>query len=79
MNSKHVQTKTLQTCLTFLSEDPNLRRLWQKLLGDEDDETFRAGSVMLLERVVIMFLKSKQQIIREQLQLKDNQQSSSFQ
>ena len=59
-----------------MSEDPNLRRLWQKLLGDEDDETltFRAGSVILLQRF-IMFLKSRQQIIREQLlQLKDNQQ-----
>ena len=69
----------LKTCLTFLSEDPYLRRLLQKLLGDEDDETltFRTGSVILLQRF-IMFLKSRQQIIREQLlQLKDNQQSLS--
>ena len=68
----------LKTCLEFLSEDPNLRKLWQKLLGDDDDETFRAGSVVLLQRVVTMFLKSKQQIIREQLQLKANKQSSSL-
>ena len=68
----------IKNMFNFLSEDPNLRLLWQKLLGDEDDETFRAGSVMLLQRVVIMFLKSKQKIIREQLQLKDNQQSSSL-
>ncbi|CAB4030591.1 Hypothetical predicted protein, partial [Paramuricea clavata] len=68
----------LKTCLKFLSEDLNLRKLWQKLLGDEDDDTFRAGSVLLLQRVTAMFLKSKQQIIREQLQLKANKQSSSL-
>ena len=52
--------------------------MWQKLLGSEDNETFRAGSVILLQRIVTMFLKSKQQIIREQLQLKGNKQSSSL-
>jgi hypothetical protein len=68
----------LKTCLKFLSKDPNLRKLWQKLLGNEDNDNFRAGSVVLLQRVVGMFLKSKQQIIREQLQLKANKQSSSL-
>ena len=62
----------------FLSKDSNLRKMWQKLLGDEDDEIFCAGSVILLQRVVTMFLKSKQQITREQLQLKANKQSSSL-
>ena len=68
----------LKTCLNILSKDPNLRKMWRKLLGDEDDEIFCAGSVILLQRVVTMFLKSKQQIIREQLQLKANKQSSSL-
>lgn len=49
--------------------------LWQKLLEDEEDETFRAGSAVLLQRVVTMLLKSKQQVIREPLQLKANKQS----
>ena len=31
---------------------------------------FHAASVLLLQRVVVMLLKSKQQIIRQQLQLK---------
>jgi hypothetical protein len=38
----------------------------------------RAGSVLLLQRTVTMFMKSKQQIIREQLQLKAKKQSSSL-
>ena len=68
----------LTTCLKFLSEDPHLRKLWQKLLGYEEDESFKAGSVIVLQQVVSMFLISKQQIIREQLQLKANKQSASL-
>ena len=48
------------------------------MLGDDDTDIFRAASVLLLQRVVVMFLKSKQQIIREQLQLKANKQSASL-
>ena len=37
--------------------------MWHKLLGDEDTDMFRAASVVLLQRVVVMFIKSKQEII----------------
>ena len=39
---------------------------------------FCAASIVLLQRVVVMFVKSKQQIIREQLQLIANKQSASL-
>lgn len=50
--------------------------MWYKLLGGGETDAFCAGSIILLQRVVGMFLKSKQQIIREQLQLKPNKSSS---
>ena len=50
--------------------------MWRTLFGDEDTDKFRAVSVLLLQRAAVMFLKSKQQIIREQLQLKANKQSA---
>ena len=52
--------------------------MWYKILGDEDNTNFKCGCLVLLQRVVGMFLKSKQHIIREQLQLKPNKQSSSL-
>ena len=65
-----VDKDILKKCLQYLSEDKTLCEMWSKLLGDEDTDMFHAASVILLQRVVGMFLKSKQQIIREQLQLK---------
>ena len=65
----------LKKCLIALSEDAQLRKMWHKLLGGGESDTFKAGSIILLQRVVRMFLKSKQQIIREQLQLKPNKKS----
>ena len=59
-----------------MSEDPQLRKMWHELLGGGESDTFKAGSIILLQRVVGMFLKSKQQISREQLQLKPNKKSS---
>ena len=55
----------LKKCLQFLSEDKELRELWKKVLGigNNADDTVRAGSVILLQRVVTMFMKSKQQMI----------------
>jgi hypothetical protein len=41
----------LKKCLKFLSEDPNLRKMWQKLLGSEDNDTFCAGSVILFNEL----------------------------
>ena len=43
-----------------------------------EDKLFNAASIMILQRIVAMFVKSKQQIIREQLQLKARQQSTSL-
>ena len=67
-----VDKDILKKCIHYLSEDNDLRKMWRNLLGDEDTDMFRAASVLLLQRVAVMFLKSKQQIIREQLQLKAN-------
>ena len=74
-----VNKDILKKCLQYLSEDKDLRKMWHKLLGDEDIDMFCAASVVLLQRVVVMFVKSKQQIIREQLQPKANKQSASLQ
>ena len=52
-----------------MSEDPQLRKMWHELLGGGESDTFKAGSI-------ILFLKSKQQISREQLQLKPKKKSS---
>ena len=30
----------LKKCLQYLSEDKNLRKMWHKLLGDEDTDMF---------------------------------------
>ena len=73
-----VDKDILKKCLQYLSEDKDLRKMWHKLLGDEDTDMFCAASFVLLQRVVVMFVKSKQQIIREQLQLKANKQSASL-
>ena len=58
-----VDKDILKKCSQYLSEDKDLRKMWHKLLGDEDTDMFRAASVVLLQRVVVMFVKSKQQII----------------
>ena len=69
----------LKKCLAVLSEDNELHKLWNELLKAKNDhDNFHAGSVLLLERTVTIFMKSKQQIIREQLQLKAKKQSSSL-
>ena len=73
-----VEKDILKKCIHYLSEDNDLRKMWRTLLGDEDTDMFRAASVLLLQRAAVMFLKSKQQIIREQLQLKANKQSASL-
>ena len=72
----HPDKDILKDCLELLSKDPQLRQMWYKILGDEDNTNFKSGCLVLLQRVVGMFLKSKQQIIRKQLQLKPNKQSS---
>ena len=48
------------------------------VLYGEENEVFRAACILILQRIVSMFVKSKQQIIREQLQLKAQKHSTSF-
>jgi hypothetical protein len=74
----HVDKEIVKNCLKVLNEDIQLREMWFKVLGNEDNFKFKSGCVLLLHRVVGMFVKSKQQIIREQLQLKPSKQSSSL-
>ncbi len=48
------------------------------MIDNTEDPLFKSSCVLVLQRVVVMFIKSKQQIIREQLQLKAKKQSSSL-
>ena len=68
----------LEKCIQFLSKDLQLRELWYGVVGKEDDELFKASCVLILQRVVIMFVKSKQQILREQFELKARKESCSL-
>ncbi|CAB3981916.1 Hypothetical predicted protein [Paramuricea clavata] len=66
--------------LEILSTDKTLRGAWCNINGNSEDQQIKAVScVLVLQRIAVMFLKSKQQIIREQLQLKPKKQSSSLQ
>ena len=70
----------LKECLEALCEDKCLRDMWYGVLhlGSPEDLSLKASYVLVLQRIVVMFVKSKQQIIREQLQLKPKKQSSSL-
>ena len=63
--------------LKQLSTSAILRSKWESLLGKASGYA-KAAHVILLQRIVTMFLKSKQQIIREQLQLKPQKSSQSL-
>ena len=39
---------------------------------------FKAAGILMVQRIAPMFVKSKQQIIREQLQLKAQKHSTTF-
>ena len=54
-----------------MSESKDLRAEWKKVVGDLSSDQEEAGSVTLLQRITSMFTKSKQQIIREQLSLRN--------
>lgn len=64
--------------LEILSTDKTLRGLWCNITGNSEDQQIKASCVLVLQRIAVMFVKSKQQIIREQLQLKPKKQSSSL-
>ena len=56
--SNAANKEILKNCLAILSEDIALRKLWNELLEGEDNENIIAGSVLLLQRIVTIFLKS---------------------
>ena len=64
-------------CLQYLSCNQHIRTEWKKIVGVLSGEN-QAASIIILQRLVSMFLKSKQQIIREQLHLKPQKQSKSL-
>ena len=68
----------LKHCLQVLSESSELCEKWAKVLRGEENEMFMAARILILQRIASMFVKSKQQIIREQLQLKAQKHSASF-
>ena len=63
-------------CLQYLSCNQHIRTEWKKVVGLSGEN--EAASVIILQRIVSMFVKSKQQIIREQLHLKPQKQSKSL-
>ena len=75
---EHAEKSLLRYCLQVLSESQELREMWSNVLVKSEDKLFNAASIMILQRIVAMFVKSKQQIIREQLQLKARKQSTSL-
>ena len=65
----------LKYCLEQMSVHEDLRRKWNELLPPDTDAT---TSVVVLQRIVTFFLKSKQQIFREKEGLKPNKKSFSL-
>lgn len=75
---KYADKDILKHCLQVLSESSELREKWAKVLCGEENEMLIAARILILQRIASMFVKSKQQIIREQLQLKAQQHSTSL-
>ena len=63
---KYADKDILKHCLPALSESSELYVEWFKLLCGEENDIHRAACILILQRIVSMFVKSKQ-IIREQL------------
>jgi hypothetical protein len=62
----------LRECLDALSLDKDLRTKWMNLVGPNWD---LEASIIVLQRIVTFFVKSKQQIFREKEGLKPNKNS----
>lgn len=58
-------------CLDQLSKNKELREKWNNTISLPADAT----SVVIQKRIVTFFIKSKQQMVRETLQLKTNKKS----
>ena len=63
--------------ISELSKNCKIREKWENILGKSSGYA-KAAHVNPLQRLVTFFLKSKQQIIREQLQLKPKKSSQSL-
>ena len=61
----------LINCLEKLSKNKEIRAKWSSIVPISDTPS----SVVLLQRIVTFFLKSKQQILREKGCLKPNKKS----
>ena len=63
---KYAHKDILKHCLQVLSKSSELYEEWFKVLCGEENDMHRAACTLILQRIVSMFVKSKQ-IIREQL------------
>ena len=73
---KSCEKDVVKKCLERLAEDQKLRDKWKSVLVNDGCDIFNAASIIILQRIVTMFVKSKQQIFREQMNLKPQRQSS---
>ena len=73
-----IDKDTVLQCLKHLSVNRRIRTQWENVVGISSGEEEKAASIIVLQRVLSMFLKSKQQIIREQLHLKPQKKSKSL-
>ena len=69
------QGEVLKECLHSLSFDENLRKSWFNLIGSSWD---LKASIVVLQRIVTFFVKSKQQIFREKEGIKPSKNSVSL-
>ena len=63
-----IDKDTVVLCLQHLSRNEHIRAEWKKAVGERSGEE-EAASIIILQRIVSMFLKTKQQIVMEQLHL----------
>ena len=73
-NLESQRGNVLLHCLSQLSKNKELREKWLALISDSDLKT----AIVVLQRVVTFFLKSKQQIVREKEGLKPNKNSTAL-
>lgn len=74
-NMVYERGDVLRECLEALSLDKDLRTKWMNLVGPNCD---LEASIIVLQRIVTFFVKSKQQIFREKEGLKPNKNSVSL-
>ena len=73
-----IDKDTVLQCLKHLSVNQRIRTQWESVVGISSGEEEKAGCIIVLQQVVSMFVKSKQQIIQEQLHLKPQEKSKSL-